>query len=230
MTIALFEPAIDNPGTTLFTRRQFSALLAENCREANAAFYMVLETGPDEEGPSPRILASNWVYDLIRDIGTEGLAHLGESTVASFTGQSPRGWHPAALAALLDRPELSRLAEHGHAEVFSLKIPAGTRRSLALVSAHRAGVADAAAIARLQMTASYALSHLDHAPAGCDPLSDRERECLFWVSEGKTSDEVALILDVSANTVNSYVAHAIHKLGARNRAMAIAAAIRRGII
>ncbi len=63
-----------------------------------------------------------------------------------------------------------------------------------------------------------------------DPLSDRERECLIWVSEGKTTDEVALILGVSANTVNSYVTHAIQKLSASNRAMAIATAIRSGII
>ena len=50
------------------------------------------------------------------------------------------------------------------------------------------------------------------AAAMQDPLSDRERECLFWVSEGKTTDEVALILGVSSNTVNSYVTHAIQKL------------------
>jgi len=52
----------------------------------------------------------------------------------------------------------------------------------------------------------------------------------LWVSEGKTTDEVALILGVSSNTVNSYIAHAIQKFGANNRAMAIATAIRSGII
>ncbi|TIX10880.1 MAG: helix-turn-helix transcriptional regulator, partial [Mesorhizobium sp.] len=55
-------------------------------------------------------------------------------------------------------------------------------------------------------------------------------ECLFWVSEGKTTDEVALILGVSSNTVNSYITHAIQKFAASNRAMAIATAIRSGII
>ena len=68
------------------------------------------------------------------------------------------------------------------------------------------------------------------AAAAQDPLSDRERECLIWVSEGKTTDEVALILGVSGNTVNSYITHAIQKLSASNRAMAIATAIRSGII
>ena len=63
-----------------------------------------------------------------------------------------------------------------------------------------------------------------------DPLSERERECLFWVSEGKTTDEVATILGVSPNTVNSYVTNAIQKLSAANRPAAIATAIRSGII
>ena len=83
------------------------------------------------------------------------------------------------------------------------------------------------------MQCCYALSQIPGLLAAAalqDPLSDRERECLFWVSEGKTTDEVAMILGVSANTVNSYITHAIQKLAASNRAMAIATAIRSGII
>ena len=86
---------------------------------------------------------------------------------------------------------------------------------------------------RVQLKCCYALSHIPQliaAAAMQDPLSDRERECLFWVSEGKTTDEVAVILGVSSNTVNSYITHAIQKFAASNRAMAIATAIRSGII
>jgi DNA-binding CsgD family transcriptional regulator len=63
-----------------------------------------------------------------------------------------------------------------------------------------------------------------------DPLSERERECLFWVAEGKTTEEVALIVGVSTNTANRYVAQAIQKLSAANRSKAVATAIRRGIL
>ena len=83
------------------------------------------------------------------------------------------------------------------------------------------------------MACCYALNQFFTATgrrASRDPLSERERECLAWVSQGKTTDEVAVILGVSSNTVNSYVAHAIQKFGASNRAMAIATAIRSGII
>ena len=84
-----------------------------------------------------------------------------------------------------------------------------------------------------QIQSCYVLSQVPEmleAAAMQDPLSDRERECLYWVSAGKTTDEVAVILGVSSNTVNSYVAHAIQKFGASNRAMAMATAIRSGII
>lgn len=82
------------------------------------------------------------------------------------------------------------------------------------------------------MISCYALSQIapDLVVEPGDPLSERERECLRWVSEGKTTDEVAMILGVSSNTVNSYVTHAIQKLSASNRAMAMATAIRNGLI
>lgn len=83
------------------------------------------------------------------------------------------------------------------------------------------------------MRCCYALSQIPgllRAAVAQDALSDRERECLVWVSEGKTTDEVAVILGVSGNTVNSYITNAIQKLSASNRAMAIATAIRSGII
>jgi DNA-binding CsgD family transcriptional regulator len=50
------------------------------------------------------------------------------------------------------------------------------------------------------------------------------------VAEGKTTEEVALIVGVSTNTANRYVAQAIQKLSAANRSKAVATAIRRGIL
>lgn len=50
------------------------------------------------------------------------------------------------------------------------------------------------------------------------------------MSEGKTTDDIAIILGVSANTANSYIANAIQKFGSSNRAMAMATAIRSGVI
>jgi len=61
-------------------------------------------------------------------------------------------------------------------------------------------------------------------------LSDREIEVVRWTSEGKTSTEIAIILGLSAHTVNTYIAIALRKLGVVNRAQMVASALRSGLI
>ncbi|MET1412198.1 LuxR family transcriptional regulator [Roseibium sp. HPY-6] len=63
-----------------------------------------------------------------------------------------------------------------------------------------------------------------------DHLSPRERECVYWSAEGKTNNEIGVILSISENTVSSYMISAARKLGAVNRAHTIATAIRSGIV
>ena len=61
-------------------------------------------------------------------------------------------------------------------------------------------------------------------------LSRRERECLQWTASGKTTWEIAGILEISQNTIDGYIASATRKLGAVNRTQAVAEALRRGLI
>ncbi len=61
-------------------------------------------------------------------------------------------------------------------------------------------------------------------------LSPRERECLQWTAAGKTTWEIAAILEISPNTIDGYVAAATRKLGAVNRTHAVAEALRRSLI
>ncbi|MEA3533742.1 helix-turn-helix transcriptional regulator [Rhizobium sp. CC-YZS058] len=61
-------------------------------------------------------------------------------------------------------------------------------------------------------------------------LSAREVECLRWAAAGKSSDEIAIILDISAYTVSSYFKSAARKLDAVNRMQAIARAMRLKLI
>lgn len=213
------------------TRRDLASLARQSCHEAGAAFYLIADTAPGGASGALRILVSNWSFDTIEDVGLSGIARIVESPVSTFPGVAPCAWHPLALAALLACDDVARLCQHDHQEMFLLKLPAGKGRFVGLVSAMTAGGVDAARLTRAQMALCHMLSGLENEKAAAgELLSERERECLLWVSQGKTADEVSQILDVSSNTVNSYVAHAIHKLSAKNRAMAIATAIRRGII
>jgi DNA-binding NarL/FixJ family response regulator len=48
-------------------------------------------------------------------------------------------------------------------------------------------------------------------------LSNREKEILTWVSEGRTNHEISAILAISMFTVKNHVQRIIKKLGAANR-------------
>jgi DNA-binding CsgD family transcriptional regulator len=61
-------------------------------------------------------------------------------------------------------------------------------------------------------------------------LTGREREVLRLVAMGRSSGEIADALVVARSTVESHVRHCLDKLGARNRAHAIALALERGEI
>ena len=63
---------------------------------------------------------------------------------------------------------------------------------------------------------------------GEDPLTPREREVLRAARDHSTIGEVARRLYLSEGTVRNYLSSVIHKLGARNRAEAIAAAEQKG--
>ena len=57
------------------------------------------------------------------------------------------------------------------------------------------------------------------------PLSPRERDVLRTVAMGHTNEEIAEILGISQSTVRSHIDNARAKLGATNRAHAIAIAV-----
>ncbi len=61
-------------------------------------------------------------------------------------------------------------------------------------------------------------------------LSPREAECLLWVSRGKSSGDIGLIVGLSPRTVDSYIEKACAKLKVRSRIEAVATAVRAGFI
>jgi len=63
-----------------------------------------------------------------------------------------------------------------------------------------------------------------------DDLSPREREVLQLVAEGATNREIASSLHLSEHTVNFHMKHILSKLHLRNRAQAVAYAIRTGLV
>ncbi|MGB5444100.1 MAG: helix-turn-helix transcriptional regulator, partial [Psychromonas sp.] len=58
------------------------------------------------------------------------------------------------------------------------------------------------------------------------PITKRESEVLYWISYGKTSWEIAQILEMSPRTVNKHLEQIFKKLGVDNRTSAAAISIR----
>jgi DNA-binding CsgD family transcriptional regulator len=224
--------AAENPPDRIATRSDLAQALAGLCLGIGADHYMIAEVAA---GRPLRIVASNWVHDTIEIVGLDLLGKLMASRLATRAGEAPCRMAAADLARLeILLPAEARLLEHfGCSEFYCLAFEAGGRRCRGLLSAALPGRLRGEAIPAAQLRCAYLLSELaEAAPAGLagGSLSERERECLRWVAEGKTTDEVALILGVSGNTVNSYIQHAIRKYSAPNRAKAIATAIRCGAI
>lgn len=197
---------------------------------------MLLAVVHDRDRSDARIIASNWVYDAIQLVGFRQLAAmaLGELTVQpGYPSRPIRTQDAPPPGAAIDGSTARLLQILGHAELYGLKLYVGRQRYYLILSSSETGTIDAASLATAQLRVCYALSQAPDLLASAsmvDPLTDRERECLFWVSEGKTTDDIAVILTVSANTANGYIANAIQKLGSSNRAMAMATAIRSGLV
>jgi DNA-binding NarL/FixJ family response regulator len=68
------------------------------------------------------------------------------------------------------------------------------------------------------------------APAVPDVLTDRELEVLRLVAAGTTNKEAAKTLFISEATVKTHLLHLYAKLGVRDRAAAVAAAYRSGLL
>lgn len=55
-------------------------------------------------------------------------------------------------------------------------------------------------------------------------LTEREREIVHWLQEGKRNSEIGIILGISARTVGKHLEHLFTKLGVDNRTAAVRAA------
>jgi DNA-binding NarL/FixJ family response regulator len=65
---------------------------------------------------------------------------------------------------------------------------------------------------------------------GADVLTSRQRESLQLVAEGKSTKEVAQLLDVSAKTVETHRGQIMERLGIHDLAGLVRYAIRTGLV
>lgn len=72
--------------------------------------------------------------------------------------------------------------------------------------------------------------YLSKSETPFDPLTDRERQVMQLIAEGKTTKEVAVILGVSVKTAESHRSSLMGKLDIHSTAEVVRYAIRRGLV
>jgi DNA-binding NarL/FixJ family response regulator len=78
--------------------------------------------------------------------------------------------------------------------------------------------------------ASKVLAEVHGGRRAAPALSEREREVLRLVADGLPTKQIAQSLTISERTVKFHVNSIFHKLGAENRAQAVALAAQRGLL
>lgn len=168
--------------------------------------------------------------------------YLARDPVLAFAERriDPFTWHDVRLAAVGEPDHAAFFhdgAQHGLNDGIAFPVRRLSAAPAAAVFAGPDPSAAPEARAFLQVVAVNAHEKLTGAVVHAVPdkpergvLTRRERECLQWCAEGKTSWEISQILSISQHTADWYLASASRKLAAANRLHAVAEALRRGLI
>ena len=159
-----------------------------------------------------------------------------------FVTNASASRHHRQLSKVLERYKLNTLAIHGMRNV------TGSRVSTFLFGRSSANdsCSDQYALSLLIPALHVGLSNVvfhegaasDAGSDGCKPpstanlksLTKREFEVTKWLAWGKTNEEIACILDISAFTVKNHIQKILIKLNACNRTQAATRAIALGIV
>jgi DNA-binding NarL/FixJ family response regulator len=161
---------------------------------------------------------------VLMDIAMPGLGGLEAALELKKEGARAR---VLILSQYEDREYVRRLLKAGVAG-YVLKKSAGTDLAGAIRAVHRGGLVLDPEVARA------AMEEASPAAAGsADPyesLTDREKQVLKLVAEGRSNKEVADELGISVKTAMSHREHVMQKLDLHNRTELVRFALRKGVI
>lgn len=86
------------------------------------------------------------------------------------------------------------------------------------------------AVGRISFDAARRLAGFSPQSNLVPDISDRERECIYWIAHGKTDQDVADILGIGLETVRTYVKKAFRRIGVITRGQLVYEAVRLGLI
>jgi DNA-binding CsgD family transcriptional regulator len=199
------------------------ASLTEYC---GASSYLLARYDMVSEQHLDSVISSNWPFDLVR------------STDIELQAQYHRSNELEKCLAILQPgfdlfPDEAVLPEGISRQYCSILLSAGRSRFVFLLLIPENVALSSQRLMEAGLFVSYMLSLQTEKNIAIDrdlELTERELECLYWIAEGKTSDEIAVILGISRNTINNYITSVMRKTATKNRSEAIAYAVRNNLV
>ncbi len=198
-------------------------LVTEYC---GASAYLVARYDMVSDQRLDNVLSSNWPFDLVRQIDEELHAsyHRSNELEKCMSALQP------AFAFFSDE---ILLPEGVSRQYCSLIFNAGRSRYILLLLMPDQTAHSSQRVMEAGLLSGYILSMRTARKVQMDremDLTERELECIYWIAEGKTSDEIAMILGISKNTINNYITSVMRKTATKNRSEAIAYAVRNNLV
>ncbi|MBD9373387.1 autoinducer binding domain-containing protein [Rhizobium sp. ARZ01] len=213
--------------------------LMRRCANHFGLSYFLVARFPEAEKQSfsERLLVSNWPAELVRAYDELGVFHASRLVADVAATKRPVHGDQDLLAPKAKGPD-SGVAElavrHDLTRSIAFLLHSTSGEPFIVVFSGKQAPHELDDVAALYFGAVQLFECLEQTfasgPASREKLSSREIECLRWAAAGKSSDEIAIILGISAYTVSSYFKTATKKLGAVNRMQAIASAMRLKLI
>jgi DNA-binding CsgD family transcriptional regulator len=193
---------------------------------AGAYRYLLARCDLIQESGLDFVVSSDWPFDLVRRLATEltgGYGRIGELEKCMSLFQP-------SLASL---PEDVELPEGVGRQYYALTFNVGRTRFSLLLLTRESATLSSERLRDVGLLAGYLASSIRCFEGKTErdfDLTERELECLFWIAEGKTSDEIAMILGISRNTINNYITSVMRKTATKTRSEAIAFAVRNNLV
>ncbi len=162
---------------------------------------------------------------VLMDIAMPGLGGIEAALEMRKLGSRAR---VLILSQYEDREYVRRLLKAG-VSGYVLKKSAGAELANAIRAVHRGGLVLDPEVARTAMEQGGGAAP-GQAADPYDSLTDREKQVLKLVAEGRSNKEVAEILGISVKTAMSHREHVMEKLGVHNRTELVRFALKKGVI
>jgi DNA-binding HTH domain-containing proteins len=191
-----------------------------------AAHFLLARCDLIQEQGLDYIVSSDWPFDLVRRVAPD----IASSYARSSELEKCLSLFTPGFSLL---PDDVIVPGNISRQYCSLGLCVGRTRYMLLLLFTEGLILSQDRLRELGLLAAYAASSSEQLGSKTErdfELTERELECLFWIAEGKTSDEIAMILGISRNTINNYITSVMRKTGTKTRSEAIAYAVRNNLV